>query len=56
VFFSQAVEAADEAKAAYYRQHTDQGNAGERSHMYKEEEEDVFLSQAADEAEATYYR
>ena len=48
-FFSQATE------AAYYRRQVDQGNAGEPSHM-NEEEENVFLSQAADEAKAAYYR
>ena len=31
-FFTQAVEAADEAEAAYYRRQTDQGNAGEQPH------------------------
>ena len=55
VFFSQAVEAADEAEAAYYRRQVDQSNAGEPSHM-NGEEENAFLSQATDEAEAAYYR
>jgi hypothetical protein len=32
-FFSQATKAANEAKAAYYRQQADQGNAGDPSHM-----------------------
>ena len=54
-FFSQATEAADKAKATYYRRQTDQGDAGEPSHMNKEEE-NAFLSQAVDEAEAAYYR
>ena len=35
MFFSQAVEAIDEAKAAYYRRQADQGNAGEPSHNNK---------------------
>ena len=54
-FFTQA---ADEAEAAYYRRQTDQGNAGEPSHM-SQMEEDAFLTQAAEvggEAEADYYR
>ena len=54
-FFTQAVEAADEAEAAYYRRHAGQSNAGQLSHM-NEEEENAFLSQATDEAEAAYYR
>ena len=54
-FFTQAVEIADEAEAAYYKRHASQSNAGEPSHM-NEEEENTFLSQAADEAEAAYYR
>ena len=54
-FFTQAVEAADEAEAAYYRGHTSQSNVGEPDHM-NEEEENVFLSQATDEVEAAYYR
>ena len=54
-FFTQAVEAADEAEAAYDRRHGGQSNAGEPSHM-NEEEENAFLYQAADEAEAAYYR
>ena len=33
MFFTQATEAADEAKAAYYRRQIDQGNVGEPSHM-----------------------
>jgi hypothetical protein len=37
MFFSQAVEAADEAEAAYYRRQADQGNAGEPSYMNMEE-------------------
>ena len=55
MFFNQAVEAADEVKAAYYRRHASQSNAGEHSHM-NEEEENAFLPHAADEAEAAYYR
>jgi hypothetical protein len=55
VIFSQAAEAADEAKAAYYRRQADQGTAGECSHMNKVEE-NAFLSQATDEAEVIYYR
>ena len=54
-FFTQAVEIADEAEAAYYKRHASQSNAGEPSHM-NEEEEITFLSQATDEAEAAYYR
>ena len=54
-FFTQAAEATDEAEAAYYRRQTDQGNAGEPSHM-SQTEEDAFLTQAAEEAEAAYYR
>ena len=42
-FFTQAVEAADEAEAAYYRRKADQGNAGEPSHM-SQMEEDAFLT------------
>ena len=54
-FFTQAVEAVDEAEAAYYRRQVDQGNAGEPSHM-NEAEENAFLTQAVDEVEAAYYR
>ena len=57
-FFTQAVEAIDEAEAAYYRRQTDQGNAGEPSHM-SQTEEDTFFTQAVEapgEAEAAYYR
>ena len=54
-FFTWAIEAADKAEAAYDKRHRGQSNAGEPSHM-NEEEENMFLSQAADEAEATYYR
>ena len=54
-FFSQAVEAADEAEVAYYKRQADQGNAGEPSHM-NEAEENAFLSQTVDEAEVVYYR
>ena len=54
-FFTQAVAAADEAEAAYYRRQAGQSNAGKPSHI-NEEEENAFLSQTADEAEATYYR
>ena len=43
VFFSQAAEAADEAKATYYKRQEDQGNAGEPSHM-NEAEENTFFS------------
>jgi hypothetical protein len=53
-FFSQAVEAIDEAEAAYYKRKADQANAGEPSHM-SEAEEDVLFSQATDEVEAAYY-
>ena len=31
-FFTQAIEAVGEAKAAYYRRHADQGSIGEPSH------------------------
>ena len=31
--FTQATEVADEVEAVYYRRQTDQGNAGEPSHM-----------------------
>ena len=48
-FFTQAVE------VAYDRRHGGQSNTGEPSHM-NEEEENAFLSQAADKAEAAYYR
>ena len=34
-FFTQAVEATDEAEAAYYRRHAGQSNAGEPSHSNK---------------------
>ena len=34
-FFTQAVEATDEAEAAYYRRHPGQSNAGEPSHSNK---------------------
>ena len=57
-FFTQAAEATDEAEAAYYMRQTDQGNAGEPSHM-SQMEEDAFLTQAAEaagEAEAAYYK
>ena len=57
-FFTQAIEAVDEADAAYYKRQTDQDNTGEPSHM-SQTEEDAFLTQAAEavgEAEATYYR
>ena len=54
-FFTQAVEAIDEAEAAYDRQHGGQSNAVEPRHM-NEEEENAFLSQTTDEAEAAYYR
>ena len=53
-FFTQAVEAADEAEATYYRREADKGNVCEPSHM-KDAEEKALLSQAADEAEAAYY-
>ena len=58
MFFSQTAEAADEAEAAYYRRQTDQGNAGEPSHM-SQTKEDAFLTQATEatgEAETAYYR
>ena len=58
VFFTKAVEAIDEAEAAYYRRQTDQGNVGEPSHM-NQTEEDAFLTQATEatgEAKAAYYR
>ena len=58
MFFTQAVEAVDEAEAAYCRRQTDQDNVGEPSHM-SQTEEDTFLTQAAEaagEAEAAYYR
>ena len=55
VFFTQAVEAADEAEAAYDRRHGGQSNVGDPIHM-NEVEENVFLSQAADEANTAYYR
>ena len=42
-FFTQAAEDTDEAEAAYYRRQTDQGNAGEPSHM-SQAEEDAFLT------------
>ena len=48
-FFTQVAE------AAYDMRHGGQSNVGEPSHM-NEEEENVFLSQATDKAEAAYYR
>ena len=57
-FFSQVAEVVDEVEAAYYRRHTDKGNAGEPSYM-SQTEEDAFLTQAIEavgEAEAAYYR
>ena len=53
-FFTQAAEAAYEAEAAYYRRQTDQGNAGEPSHM-SQMEEDAFLTLAAGEVGVAYY-
>ena len=41
-FFTQAVEAADEAEAAYYRRKADQGNAGEPSHSNRVVVEDWY--------------
>ena len=41
-FFTQAVEAADEAEAAYYRQKVDQGNVGEPSHSNRVVFEDWY--------------
>ena len=41
-FFTQAVEAVDEAKATYYRQHVGQSNAGEPSHSNKVVVEDWY--------------
>ena len=41
-FFTQAVEAADEADAAYYRRKADQGNAGEPSHNNRVVVEDWY--------------
>jgi hypothetical protein len=54
-FFTQAVTAADEADAAYYRQPANRANIDEPNHMNKVEES-TLLSQVADEAEAAYYR
>ena len=34
-FFSQAIEAAYEVEATYYKRQVDQGNAGEPSHAYE---------------------
>jgi hypothetical protein len=42
-FFSQAVEAIDEAEAAYYKRKADRANAGEPIHM-SEAEDDVLFS------------
>ena len=42
MFFTQAVETADEAKAAYYRRHVGQSNAGEPSHNNKAVVEDWY--------------
>jgi hypothetical protein len=53
-FFSQAAEAIDEARAAYYKRKADRANAGEPSHM-SEAEEDALFSQAVDEVEAACY-
>ena len=41
-FFTQAVEAADEAEATYYRRKVDQSNAGEASHSYRVVIEDWY--------------
>ena len=42
MFFTQAAEAADKAKAAYYRRHAGQSNAGEPSHNNKVVIEDWY--------------
>ena len=42
VLFTQATEAADEAKAAYYRQHASQSNADEPSHSNRVVVEDWY--------------
>ena len=42
VFFTQAVEATDEAEAAYYRRKADQDNAGEPSHSNRVVVEDWY--------------
>ena len=41
-FFTQAVEAVDEAEAAYYRRKVDQGNIGEPSHSNRVVVEDWY--------------
>ena len=41
-FFTQAVETADEAEAAYYRRHAGQSNAGEPIHSNKVVVEDWY--------------
>ena len=41
-FFTQAVEAVDEAEAAYYRQQVGQSNAGEPSHSNRVVVEDWY--------------
>ena len=42
MFFTQAAEAADKAKAAYYRRHAGQSNAGEPSHSNQVVVEDWY--------------
>ena len=42
MFLTQAVEAAGEAEAAYYRRQADQGNAGEPSHSNEVVVEDWY--------------
>ena len=41
-FFTQAIEAADKAEAAYYRRKVDHGNAGEPSHSNRVVVEDWY--------------
>ena len=41
-FFTEATEATDEAKAAYYRQKADKGNAGDPSHSNRIVVEDWY--------------
>ena len=42
MFFTQAIEAADEAEATYYRRKADQGNAGEPSYSNRVVVEDWY--------------
>ena len=41
-FFTQVVEAADEAEAAYYKRQADQGNSGDPSHSNRVVVDDCY--------------